>query len=279
MYWTGVKNFSVSFFSEDPEWPSPSSILTSVRFSGWLSDCNIAWRASRSWRKSSAQSLKIQCIMPNLSYQMDHTKRSCLVFQYIIYSNHLLLRGPSFKSFGSVDTKQPSNSTTLHFVLASNKTTSCQTVSNCGICSQFVTIQSLNSAYHRLPSSHLQHLARATSGGGRATNVNKNSLRRDKPRNFSCAFPFGTSTGSGSGAQKGSEGVDVLEVETQIYVIATKRWGGTWQNSMFCNHERFFGLTYLWPTLNLSIWLLVASNKSRRMRISRAWWSCICALP
>lgn len=41
----------------------------------------------------------------------------------------------------------------------------------------------------------------------------------------------------------------------------------------------FLCLTYLWPNLNLAIWLLFASNKSRRMRISRAWWSCICALP
>lgn len=257
----------------------PSSILTYVRFSGWLSDCNIAWRASRSWRKSSAQRVKIQGVLWQTWVTKWITQSVLLGIPIINYWDQ------SFKSFSHVDTKQPSNSITLHFVSASNKTTSCQTASTCGIFSQFVTIQSLNSAYHRLPSSHLQHLARATSGGMEQQTSGTETVAacssQDKPRNFSCAFPFGTSTWSGSGAQKGSEGcrtgVDVLS-QKHRNVIATKG-EGEHGKTRHGNHERFFCLTYLWPNLNLAIWLLFASNKSRRMRISRAWWSCICALP
>lgn len=152
--------------------------------------------------------------LPNGSHQ-------AVLFGIPIYSNHLLLRGPSFKSFGSVDTKQPSNSTTLNFILSWRQTRR-RRVKQYQI---VVSVHNLSPFNLSIPLTiaYLHHtfstwLVRPQVEVEQQTSTKTAS--RDKPRNFSCAFPFGTSTGSGSGAQKGSEGcrtgVDVLEVETQI---------------------------------------------------------------
>lgn len=100
--------------SEDLSDSPPSSILTYVRFSGWLSDCNIAWRASRSWWKSSAQRVKIQGVLWQTWVTKWITQSVLLGIPIINYWDQ------SFKSFSHVDTKQPSNS--LHSILSRRQT-------------------------------------------------------------------------------------------------------------------------------------------------------------